>query len=212
MTEVPCYKFSIMSTIFRLVLEVGDGEDTHLGGDDFDKVGIFSSYALMPRDKGMDLLKDKQAIQRLTETSEKTKMELSSFTQTNISYVACNGPKHIKTTITRAKFEELCSDLLDRLKKPVENALRDAKLSFKDLDEVILVGGSTRIPAIQALLKKMTGKEAYVTINPEEVVALGAAVKAGVLAGDVSDIYSWMYVKTPCNNDQKTTQTIQNNR
>lgn len=144
------------------------------------------------RDEGIDLLKDKQALQRLTETAEKAKMELSSLTQTNISLpfitATADGPKHIETTLTRAKFEELCSDLLDRVKTPVENALRDAKLNFKDLDEVILVGGSTRIPAVQELVKKMTGKEPNVTVNPDEVVALGAAVQAGVLAGDVSEI------------------------
>ncbi|KAJ0040347.1 hypothetical protein Pint_26726 [Pistacia integerrima] len=182
------------------VLEVGDGVfevlstsgDTHLGGDDFDKRIVDWLAANFKREEGMDLLKDKQALQRLTETAEKAKMELSSLTQTNISLpfitATADGPKHIETTITRAKFEELCSNLLDRLKKPVENALSDAKLSFNDLDEVILVGGSTRIPAVQALVKKMTGKEPNVTVNPDEVVALGAAVQAGVLAGDVSDI------------------------
>uniref|UniRef100_A0A803N473 Uncharacterized protein n=1 Tax=Chenopodium quinoa TaxID=63459 RepID=A0A803N473_CHEQI len=144
------------------------------------------------RDEGIDLLKDKQALQRLTETAEKAKMELSSLTQANISLpfitATADGPKHIETTLTRAKFEELCSDLLDRLRTPVENSLRDAKLSFSDLDEVILVGGSTRIPAVIELVKKMTGKDPNVTVNPDEVVALGAAVQAGVLAGDVSDI------------------------
>ncbi|KAJ1375177.1 Heat shock protein 70 family [Sesbania bispinosa] len=108
-------------------------------------------------------------------------MELSSLTQTNISLpfitATADGPKHIETTLTRVKFEELCSDLLDRLRTPVENSLRDAKLSFKDLDEVILVGGSTRIPAVQELVKKMTGKDPNVTVNPDEVVALGAAVQ-----------------------------------
>ncbi|KAE8728105.1 Stromal 70 kDa heat shock-related protein [Hibiscus syriacus] len=123
------------------------------------------------RDEGIDLLKDKQALQRLPFIT-----------------ATADGPKHIETTLTRVKFEELCSDLLDRLKKPVENALGDAKLTIKDIDEVILVGGSTRIPAVQELVKKMTGKEPNVTVNPDEVVALGAAVQAGVLAGDVSDI------------------------
>ncbi|XP_022734084.1 heat shock 70 kDa protein 6, chloroplastic-like isoform X2 [Durio zibethinus] len=149
------------------VLEVGDGVfevlstsgDTHLGGDDFDKRIVDWLADNFKRDEGIDLLKDKQALQRLTETAEKAKMELSSLTQANI-----------------------------RLKTPVENSLRDAKLSFKDIDEVILVGGSTRIPAVQELVKKMTGKEPNVTVNPDEVVALGAAVQAGVLAGDVSDI------------------------
>ncbi|KAF8016059.1 hypothetical protein BT93_H1573 [Corymbia citriodora subsp. variegata] len=182
------------------VLEVGDGVfevlstsgDTHLGGDDFDKRIVDWLAANFKKDEGIDLLKDKQALQRLTETAEKAKMELSSLTQTNISLpfitATADGPKHIETTLTRAKFEELCSDLLDRLKTPVENSLRDAKLSFKDLDEIILVGGSTRIPAVQELVKKMTGKDPNVTVNPDEVVALGAAVQAGVLAGDVSDI------------------------
>ncbi|XVF29590.1 hypothetical protein REPUB_Repub15cG0135100 [Reevesia pubescens] len=182
------------------VLEVGDGVfevlstsgDTHLGGDDFDKRIVDWLADNFKRDEGIELLKDKQALQRLTETAEKAKMELSSLTQANISLpfitATADGPKHIETTLTRVKFEELCSDLLDRLKKPVENSLRDAKLSFKDIDEVILVGGSTRIPAVQELVRKMTGKEPNVTVNPDEVVALGAAVQAGVLSGDVSDI------------------------
>ncbi|XP_041014088.1 stromal 70 kDa heat shock-related protein, chloroplastic-like [Juglans microcarpa x Juglans regia] len=144
------------------------------------------------RDEGIDLLKDKQALQRLTETVEKAKMELSTLTQTSICLpfitATADGHKHIETTITRAKFEELCSNLLDWLRTPVENSLRDAKLSFKDLDEVILVGGSTQIPAVQELVKKLTGKDPNVTVNPDEVVALGAAVQVGVLAGDVSDI------------------------
>ncbi|KAL5699773.1 70-kilodalton heat shock protein [Ranunculus cassubicifolius] len=182
------------------VLEVGDGVfevlstsgDTHLGGDDFDKRIVDWLALSFKRDEGIDLLKDKQALQRLTETAEKAKMELSSLTQANISLpfitATADGPKHIETTLTRAKFEELCSDLLDRLKTPVENSLRDARLNFKDLDEVILVGGSTRIPAVQELVKKLTGREPNVTVNPDEVVALGAAVQAGVLSGDVSDI------------------------
>ncbi|KAI3896082.1 hypothetical protein MKW92_033821, partial [Papaver armeniacum] len=170
-------------------LEVGDGVfevlstsgDTHLGGDDFDKRIVDWLAAGFKRDEGIDLLKDKQALQRLTETAEKAKMELSSLTQANISLpfitATADGPKHIETTLTRAKFEELCSDLLDRLKVPVENSLRDAKLGFKDLDEVILVGGSTRIPAVQELVKSLTGKDPNVTVNPDEVVALGAAVQ-----------------------------------
>ncbi|KAL9687461.1 hypothetical protein QQ045_031864 [Rhodiola kirilowii] len=182
------------------VLEVGDGVfevlstsgDTHLGGDDFDKRIVDWLAESFRRDEGIDLLKDKQALQRLTEAAEKAKMELSTLTQTNISLpfvtATADGPKHIDTTLTRAKFEELCADLLDRLKTPVENALKDAKLSIKDIDEVILVGGSTRIPAVQELVRKMTGKDPNVTVNPDEVVALGAAVQAGVLSGDVSDI------------------------
>ncbi|GMY22392.1 stromal 70 kda heat shock-related protein, chloroplastic, partial [Fagus crenata] len=162
--------------------------DTHFGGDDFDKRII---------DWLAQNFKREQAL-CLTETTEKAKMKLSSLTQTNISLpfitATADGPKHIDTTLTRVKFEELCSDLLDRyafwklLLSPVETALRDAKLSFKDIDEVILVGGSTRIPAVQELVRKMTRKEPNVTVNPDEVVALGAAVQAGVLAGEVSDI------------------------
>eukprot|EP00897_Mesotaenium_endlicherianum_P000527 jgi/Mesen1/10475/ME000083S09982 len=182
------------------VLEVGDGVfevlstsgDTHLGGDDFDKRIVDWLANDFKKTEGVDLLKDKQALQRLTETAEKAKMELSSLSQTSISLpfitATADGPKHIDTSLTRAKFEELCSDLLDRCRTPVENALRDAKLSFNDLHEVILVGGSTRIPAVQQLVKSLTGKEPNVTVNPDEVVALGAAVQAGVLAGEVSDI------------------------
>ncbi|PHT40098.1 hypothetical protein CQW23_18952 [Capsicum baccatum] len=182
------------------VLEVGDGVfevlstsgDTHLGGDDFDKRIVDWLAETFRKEEGIELLKDKQALQRLTEAAEKAKIELSTLTQTSISLpfitATADGPKHIDTTLTRAKFEELCSDLLDRLKKPVETALKDASLSFKDIDEVVLVGGSTRIPAVQNLVRKMTGKEPNVSVNPDEVVALGASVQAGVLAGDVSDI------------------------
>ncbi|CAN4119655.1 unnamed protein product [Withania somnifera] len=182
------------------VLEVGDGVfevlstsgDTHLGGDDFDKRIVDWLADTFRKEEGIELLKDKQALQRLTEAAEKAKIELSTLTQTNISLpfitATADGPKHIDTTLTRAKFEELCSDLLDRLKRPVETALKDASLSFKDIDEVVLVGGSTRIPAVQDLVRQMTGKEPNVSVNPDEVVALGASVQAGVLAGDVSDI------------------------
>jgi len=142
--------------------------------------------------EGIDLLKDKQALQRLTEASEKAKMELSSVTQTSISLpfitATADGPKHIDTTLSRAKFEEMCSDLIDRCKIPVQNALKDAKLSLAEVNEVILVGGSTRIPAVAELVRTLTGKEPNVTVNPDEVVALGAAVQAGVLSGEVSDI------------------------
>ncbi|TVU51815.1 hypothetical protein EJB05_03260 [Eragrostis curvula] len=182
------------------VLEVGDGVfevlstsgDTHLGGDDFDKRITDWLASNFKKDEGIDLLKDKQALQRLTEAAEKAKMELSTLSQTNISLpfitATADGPKHIEATLSRAKFEELCSDLIDRLKTPVNNALRDAKLSVGDLDEVILVGGSTRIPAVQELVKKITDKDPNVTVNPDEVVSLGAAVQGGVLAGDVKDV------------------------
>jgi L1 cell adhesion molecule like protein len=182
------------------VLEVGDGVfevlstsgDTHLGGDDFDKRIVEYLAADFKKAEGIDLLKDKQALQRLTEASEKAKMELSSVTQTGISLpfitATADGPKHIDSTITRAKFEELCADLIDRCKVPVQNALKDAKLSLAEVNEVILVGGSTRIPAVAQLVRSLTGKEPNVSVNPDEVVALGAAVQAGVLSGEVSDI------------------------
>lgn len=182
------------------VLEVGDGVfevlstsgDTHLGGDDFDKRIVDWLASDFQKSEGIDLRKDRQALQRLTEAAEKAKIELSAITQTSINLpfitATADGPKHIDTTLTRAKFEEMCSDLLDRCRVPVEQALRDAKLNYNDLQEVILVGGSTRIPAVQNIVKSMTGKEPNVTVNPDEVVALGAAVQAGVLAGEVSDI------------------------
>uniref|UniRef100_A0A7S2T2V6 Heat shock protein 70 n=1 Tax=Chloropicon primus TaxID=1764295 RepID=A0A7S2T2V6_9CHLO len=182
------------------VLEVGDGVfevlstsgDTHLGGDDFDKRITDFLADDFQKNEGIDLRKDRQALQRLTEASEKAKMELSTLTQTSISLpfitATADGPKHIENNLTRAGFEELCSDLLDRCRIPVENALRDAKLDLSEIDEIILVGGSTRIPAVQALVKSLTGKDPNVTVNPDEVVALGAAVQAGVLGGEVSDI------------------------
>jgi len=182
------------------VLEVGDGVfevlstsgDTHLGGDDFDKRIVDYLAGEFKKSEGIDLLKDRQALQRLTEAAEKAKIELSAVPQTSINLpfitATADGPKHIDTSLTRAKFEEMCADLLDRCRVPVENALRDAKLTMTDVQEVILVGGSTRIPAVYQLVKKLLGKEPNVTVNPDEVVALGAAVQAGVLAGEVSDI------------------------
>ncbi|KAK9815742.1 hypothetical protein WJX72_008803 [[Myrmecia] bisecta] len=182
------------------VLEVGDGVfevlstsgDTHLGGDDFDKRIVDWLAEDFQKNEGIDLRKDRQALQRLTEAAEKAKMELSSTPQTTISLpfitATAEGPKHIEASITRAQFEKLCSDLLDRCRIPVEQAIKDAKLQLSDINEVILVGGSTRIPAVQELVQKIAGKKPNVTVNPDEVVALGAAVQAGVLAGEVSDI------------------------
>ncbi|BAZ11361.1 chaperone protein DnaK [Calothrix sp. NIES-4071] len=182
------------------VLEVGDGVfevlatsgDTHLGGDDFDKKIVDFLAEEFRRAEGIDLRKDKQALQRLTEAAEKAKIELSSVTQAeiNLPFITAtqDGPKHLDTTLTRARFEELCSDLIDRCRIPVENALRDAKLSKSDIDEVVLVGGSTRIPAVQQLVKTALGKDPNQTVNPDEVVAVGAAIQAGVLAGDVTGI------------------------
>ncbi|MBD2676408.1 MULTISPECIES: molecular chaperone DnaK [Nostoc] len=182
------------------VLEVGDGVfevlatsgDTHLGGDDFDKKIVDFLAEKFKKDEGIDLRKDKQALQRLTEAAEKAKIELSSVTQAeiNLPFITAtqDGPKHLDTTLTRAKFEELCSDLIDRCRIPVENALRDAKLSKSDIDEVVLVGGSTRIPAVQQIVKQVLGKDPNQSVNPDEVVAVGAAIQAGVLAGDVTGI------------------------
>jgi len=182
------------------VLEVGDGVfevlstsgDTHLGGDDFDKRIVEWLSDEFKKVEGIDLMSDKQALQRLTEAAEKAKMELSSTTSTSISLpfitATADGPKHIDTSLTRTKFEQLCDDLINRCKVPVEQALRDAKLSLSEVDEVILVGGSTRIPSIRKLVESLTSKEPNMSVNPDEVVALGAAVQAGVLAGEVSDI------------------------
>jgi molecular chaperone DnaK len=182
------------------ILEVGEGVfevkstsgDTHLGGDDFDKKIVDWLAGEFQRNEGIDLRKDKQALQRLTEAAEKAKIELSSATQTNINLpfitATQEGPKHLDTTLTRAKFEEMTSDLLDRCRKPVQQALQDAKLTNADLDEVVLVGGSTRIPSVQELVRRLTGKEPCQGVNPDEVVAVGAAIQAGVLSGEVKDI------------------------
>ena len=182
------------------VLEVGDGVfevlstsgDTHLGGDDFYKRIVEWLADEFKKAESIDLTSDKQALQRLTEAAEKAKMELSSTTSTSISLpfitATADGPKHIDTSLTRTKFEQLCDDLINRCKVPVEQALRDAKLDLSEVDEVILVGGSTRIPSIRKLVESLTSKEPNMSVNPDEVVALGAAVQAGVLAGEVSDI------------------------
>ena len=182
------------------ILEVGDGVfevlatsgDTHLGGDDFDKKIVDYLAAEFNKVEGIDLRKDKQALQRLTEAAEKAKIELSSVTQAeiNLPFITAtqDGPKHLDLTLTRAEFEGLCSDLIDRCRIPVENAIRDAKLDKKAIDEVVLVGGSTRIPAVQEIVQKVLGKEPNQSVNPDEVVAVGAAIQAGVLAGEVKDI------------------------
>jgi len=182
------------------VLEVGDGVfevlstsgDTHLGGDDFDKVIVDHLADTFKANEGIDLRQDKQALQRLTEAAEKAKIELSSASQAeiNLPFITATpeGPKHLDVSLTRARFEELASRLIDRCKVPVEQALRDAKLSSSELDEVVMVGGSTRIPAILDLVKRITGKDPNQTVNPDEVVAVGAAIQGGVLAGEVKDI------------------------
>ena len=182
------------------ILEVGDGVfqvlatsgDTHLGGDDFDKKIVDYLADEFKKAEGIDLRQDKQALQRLTEAAEKAKIELSSVTQSeiNLPFITAtqDGPKHLDTTLTRAKFEELCADLIDRCRIPVENAVRDAKINKEALDEVVLVGGSTRIPAVQELVKRVLGKDPNQSVNPDEVVAVGAAIQGGVLAGEVKDI------------------------
>ena len=182
------------------VLEVGDGVfevlstsgDTQLGGDDFDNKVVQWLIKEFQGEHNIDLSPDRQALQRLTEASEKAKVELSNLTQTDISLpfltATETGPKHLDRSITRAKFEELCSSLIDRARIPVENALKDAKLDKSKIDEVVLVGGSTRIPAVQGVVENVLGKKPNQTVNPDEVVAVGAAVQAGVLAGEVKDI------------------------
>lgn len=182
------------------ILEIGDGVhevlstsgDTHLGGDDFDEKVMNWLCDEFKKAEGIDLRNDKQAMQRIKEAAEKAKCELSSVVETNINLpfitADANGPKHLDLSLTRAKFEDLSHDLLDRCKKPVEQALKDAGLSKGDIDEVVLVGGSTRIPAVQTLVKDYTGKDPNQSVNPDEVVAVGAAIQAGVLAGEVKDI------------------------
>lgn len=182
------------------VLEIGDGVhevlstsgDTHLGGDDFDQKVMDWICEEFKKQEGIDLKGDKQAMQRVKEAAEKAKCELSSVFETNINLpfitADANGPKHLDLNLTRAKFEDLCFDLLERCKKPVEQALQDAGISKNEINEVVLVGGSSRIPAVQKLVKDYTGKEPNQSVNPDEVVAVGAAIQAGVLAGEVKDI------------------------
>ena len=182
------------------VLELGDGVfevastagDNHLGGDDWDQRVIDWLADKFQADNGIDLRADKMALQRLKEAAEKAKMELSTTSQTNINLpfitADASGPKHLDYTLTRAEFERITKDLLDRCRKPVEQALRDAGLKTGEIDEVILVGGSTRMPAVQELVKNMTGKNPNMSVNPDEVVAMGAAIQGGVLAGDVQGI------------------------
>jgi len=182
------------------VLEVGDGifevlstaGDTNLGGDDFDKALVRWLVQDFEAKEGTNLTKDIQALQRLTEAAEKAKMELSNVEKTtiNLPFITAdkNGPKHIQQDLTREKFEILCKDLIDRCRIPVEKALKDAKLDKSGINEVVLVGGSTRIPAIQQLVESLTGKKPNKSVNPDEVVAIGAAIQAGILAGEITDI------------------------
>ncbi len=182
------------------ILEVGDGVfevkstsgDTHLGGDDFDKVLVDWLADEFKKSNGIDLRSDKQALQRLTEAAEKAKVELSSVMETTISLpfitADASGPRHLEEKLSRAKFDDLTAELVNRCRKPVEQAMADAKLTAKDLAEVILVGGSTRIPAVQKMVRTLTGKDPNQSVNPDEVVAVGAAIQAGVLTGELKDV------------------------
>ena len=182
------------------ILEVGDGifevlstsGDTRLGGDNFDKKIVDYIVNDFEKAEGINLKTDSQALQRLTEAAEKAKIELSTLTESSISlpFITATetGPKHIETTIKRAFFEELCDDLISRCRIPVENSLKDARLDTAKLDQVVLVGGSTRIPSVQNVVQTITGKTPNQTVNPDEVVAVGAAIQGGVLSGEVKDI------------------------
>ncbi len=182
------------------ILELGDGffevkatsGDNQLGGDDFDQVIIDHLIAEFKKENGIDLSQDKMALQRLKDAAEKAKKDLSGVTSTQISLpfitADATGPKHLEVNLTRAKFEEISSQLVERTMGPTRRALQDAGMTPNDIDKVVLVGGSTRIPAVQEAIKKLTGKEPHKGVNPDEVVALGAAVQAGVLTGDVKDV------------------------
>ncbi len=182
------------------LMEVGDGVfevlatggDTHLGGDDFDNRLIDYIAAEFQKENGIDLKQDRMALQRLKEAAEKAKIELSGLMSVNVNLpfitADATGPKHLDVTISRAKFNELTADLVDRTIVPLTQALKDAGLTAKDIDKVILVGGSTRIPAVQEAVQRVTGKEPYKGINPDECVAIGAAIQGGVLGGDVKDV------------------------
>merc|ERR1711907_133655 len=182
------------------ILEVGEGVfevlatagDTQLGGDDFDEKIVQWLVKEFQNQEGIDLTQDSQALQRLTEAAEKAKIELSTLTQSSINLpfitVTSSGPKHLEKELTRTKFEELCATLIDRCETPIQASLKDAELNSAAIDQNVLVGGSTRIPSVQTLVEKLLGKTPNQSVNPDEVVAVGAAVKAGVLGGEVKDI------------------------
>ena len=182
------------------ILEVGEGVievkatngDTHLGGDDWDERIVNWIADEFTKEQGIDLRKDRQALQRLREAAEKAKIELSSVMETeiNLPYITADasGPKHLQVKLSRAKFEQLTEDLVERLRKPFDSALRDAHLSASELDEIVLVGGATRMPMVQDLVRSLTNKEPHKGVNPDEVVAIGAAIQAGVLGGEVKDV------------------------
>jgi molecular chaperone DnaK len=182
------------------ILEVGDGVievkatngDTHLGGDDWDQAIVNWLSEQFQKDYGIDLRKDRQALQRLREAAEKAKIELSSMSQTeiNLPYITADasGPKHLQIQLNRSKFEQLTEDLVKRLRDPFNVALKDANIATSEIDEVVLVGGATRMPMVQDLVRSLTGKEPNKSVNPDEVVAIGAAIQAGVLGGEVKDV------------------------
>ena len=182
------------------ILEIGDGVfevkstngDTHLGGDNFDQKIIDYIAEEFKKENGIDLRNDGMALQRLKEAGEKAKCELSSATETDVSLpfitADASGPKHLQLKITRAKLEQICADLIERTKQPCLNAIKDAGISASDIDEVILVGGMTRMPKVQEVVKEIFGKEPHKGVNPDEVVAIGAAIQGGVLSGDVNDV------------------------
>lgn len=182
------------------VLEVGDGVfevkstsgDTHLGGDDWDQRIVNWAVESFQKEHGMDLTKDRQALQRLREAAEKAKIELTSIMETeiNLPYITADagGPKHLQLRLTRARLEQLTQDLLERTRQPFETALKDAGLSASQIDEIVLVGGATRMPMVQELVRQLTNKEPNKSVNPDEVVAVGAAIQAGVLGGEVKDV------------------------
>merc|ERR1711997_1017174 len=178
-----------MGGIFEVLATAGD---TNLGGDDFDKVLVNWIVEDFKKQEGINLINDIQALQRLTEAAEKAKTELSTVDKTTIHlpFITADktGPKHIEKELTREHFEKLCKELINRCRIPVEKALNDARLEKSSIDEIVLVGGSTRIPAIQNLVESLTGKKPNQTVNPDEVVAIGAAVQAGILAGEIKDI------------------------
>src|SRR5918997_731707 len=187
--EAKIVSYKVVDGVVEVRSTSGDG---HLGGDDFDKRIVDWMASEFKKDQGIDLAADPQALQRLYEGAERAKVELSSRTQTqiNLPFITADaaGPKHLNMTLTRAQFEQLVADLIERTRGPVERALSDAKMTADDIDEVILVGGSTRIPAVQSLVRKLTGgKDPNMTVNPDEVVAIGAEIQAGILKGEVKD-------------------------
>ncbi|MBP8948777.1 MAG: molecular chaperone DnaK [Candidatus Promineofilum sp.] len=186
------FDVSILDVSEGLIEVVSTNGDTHLGGDDWDLAVVDWVTSEFLRDQGIDLKQDRQALQRVREAAEKAKVELSSTMETeiNLPFITAdmNGPKHLQMRLTRAKFEQLTEGLLQRIVEPFNRAVQDAGMKASDLDEIVLVGGSTRMPMVQELVRKLTGKEPNKSVNPDEVVAIGAALQAGVLAGDVTDV------------------------